>query len=90
VPEPKAGRKVSRGCLCGVTGLVIGLGTLGYAVVNRKEFLYVDSTGLPAGPLSFACCCGPLLLSAVLCTIGLVSERRRRSPRPGDPESPHE
>ena len=84
MPEPKDGKKVSTGCVCGIIGGVIGLGTLCYTIVNRRELAYVDSSGLPSGPLTFLVCCGPLLLlSTILCVVAVVSLWRKRLEQEG-------
>jgi hypothetical protein len=49
MPDLKAGRGVSGGCLCGILGIVIALGTVCYAIVNREEFHSWDSAGYPGG-----------------------------------------
>lgn len=74
----KARKTAYLGCLCGAVGSLIGLATAVYAFLHRQEYLYIDSTGLAAGPIAFAVVCGPLfLLAAALCLLGIVSWRRR-------------
>jgi hypothetical protein len=74
----KPGKGANASCVCGIIGLLIALGTIGYALANKDEFLYMDSSGVPAGPLSFAIVCGPpLLLAAILCIVGIVYRGRK-------------